>query len=445
MTALLAALLLLTACQPTPEAAVVVQKDFDQLKEKAKMDGNRAPGLSLSASLKAPETLNEAIESHKENVKVYVEAEVTVPDAVGIPLMRVSHGSFTREDMRRFADVLFQGAMPLDPNNTKRTKKMIQASIDWLMKMRESGELDMQHESVEQVDAAIAELMTKLDAAPDTMSITEHDFQQELPFSLRATDDFVTISDIFCQEQKIEYCKNLNRYAAMSLVLVGTPDSSPLIEIKPDMSAETGYTPEEAYALATETVNRLNIKDLACNGQRAYFLTEGGFGVYEFMFTRMVNKIPTTFTNDSGNEFNPNSVHVPWEYEKLRLFIDETGVCYLEYTSPYSIDETVSEQTNLLSFDEVWQIAEVMLPIVNDKFNDYDTTININSVKLGFMRILEEGYSNSGLLVPVWDFMGSSSLRHSSNGTTQEMDDPYTSYLTVNAIDGSIISRALGY
>ena len=66
MTALLAALLLLTACQPTPEAAVVVQKDFDQLKEKAKMDGNRAPGLSLSASLKAPETLNEAIESHKE-------------------------------------------------------------------------------------------------------------------------------------------------------------------------------------------------------------------------------------------------------------------------------------------------------------------------------------------------------------------------------------------
>ena len=47
MTALLAALLLLTACQPTPEAAVVVQKDFDQLKEKAKMDGNRAPGLSL--------------------------------------------------------------------------------------------------------------------------------------------------------------------------------------------------------------------------------------------------------------------------------------------------------------------------------------------------------------------------------------------------------------
>lgn len=87
------------------------------------------------------------------------------------------------------------------------------------------------------------------------------------------------------------------------------------------MSVETGYTPEEAYALAIETVNRLNIKDLACNGQRAYFLTEGGFGVYEFMFTRMVNKIPTTFTNDSGNEFNPNIVHVPWEYEKLRLFI----------------------------------------------------------------------------------------------------------------------------
>ena len=367
-----------------------------------------------------------------------------MPDAKGLPMIRVGHGSFTRDDIRRFADVLFNGAMPLDPNNKKYTKSMIQESIDRLIKMRESGDLDMKYESVEQVDADIAELMAKLETAPDTMDVAEHDFRQEFPFSLQATEDFAAISNLFCQEEVIEYCKNLNRYAAMSLVLVGTPDSSPFLNIKSDLSAETGYTPEEAYALAMQTADRLNITDLACTGQRAYFLTEGGFGVYEFMFTRMVNNIPVTFTNDIGNQFNPNSVHVSWEYEMLRLFIDETGVCYLKY-APYAIEETVSEQVNMLSFEEVWQIAELMLPIVNDRFTDYNITININSVKLGFMRIVEEGYPNSGLLVPVWDFMGTCTRQHSGRGTTDKADDPYTSYLTINAIDGSIIDRALGY
>ena len=310
--ALLAALLLLTACQPTPEAAVVVQKDFGQLTEKAKLDESHVPDLLLSESLKAPKTLHKALENKQGNVKVYIEADVTVPDAKGLPMIRVGHGSFTRDDIRRFADVLFNGAMPLDPNNKKYTKSMIQESIDRLIKMRESGDLDMKYESVEQVDADIAELMAKLETAPDTMDVAEHDFRQEYPFSLQATEDFAAISNLFCQEEVIEYCKNLNRYAAMSLVLVGTPDSSPLLNIKSDLSAETGYTPEEAYALAMQTADRLNITDLACTGQRAYFLTEGGFGVYEFMFTRMVNNIPVTFTNDIGNQFNPNSVHVSW-------------------------------------------------------------------------------------------------------------------------------------
>ena len=151
--ALLAALLLLTACQPTPEAAVVVQKDFGQLTEKAKLDESHVPDLLLSESLKAPKTLHKALENKQGNVKVYIEADVTVPDAKGLPMIRVGHGSFTRDDIRRFADVLFNGAMPLDPNNKKYTKSMIQESIDRLIKMRESGDLDMKYESVEQVDA----------------------------------------------------------------------------------------------------------------------------------------------------------------------------------------------------------------------------------------------------------------------------------------------------
>ena len=213
--ALLAALLLLTACQPTPEAAVVVQKDFGQLTEKAKLDESHVPDLLLSESLKAPKTLHKALENKQGNVKVYIEADVTVPDAKGLPMIRVGHGSFTRDDIRRFADVLFNGAMPLDPNNKKYTKSMIQESIDRLIKMRESGDLDMKYESVEQVDADIAELMAKLETAPDTMDVAEHDFRQEYPFSLQATEDFAAISNRILQklEQICRHVLGIGRHA----------------------------------------------------------------------------------------------------------------------------------------------------------------------------------------------------------------------------------------
>lgn len=434
-----------SGCQETPEEPIVVQKDFDKLKEKAQMEEPPAPSVPLRESLGAPETLTMTIQNNEGNLKVVVDATVTVPDTDRLPMLRVGHYSFSREDIRRFTDVLFQGAAPLDPDSMEPTRAQIQGQIGWLMEMRESGELDdMKYDSVEQVDAAIAELMTKLETAPDTLDVVEHNFQQEYPYTLRATEDFVITSDLFCQEQQIEYCKNLNRYAAMTEVLSGVPNSSPSLQVKAELTEETGYAPDEAYALAVDTVDKLGIRDMACNGRRAYFFTEAGFGVYEFMFTRMVNNVPITFTNDSGNEFDPNSVHAPWAYEMVRLFIDETGVCYMVYTSPYTVGEILSDQVNMLPFAEIRQIAERMLPVVNDQYRDNETAINIHSVQLGLMRIVEEGYSDSGLLIPVWDFMGTSS-EQDSGGKTYERGDPYSSYLTINAIDGSIIDRTLGY
>lgn len=433
-----------SGCQETPEEPIVVQKDFEQLKEKAQMEDFPASSVPLRESLGVPENLSMTLQNSEGNLKVVVDAAVTVPDTDRLPMLRVGRYSFSQEDIRRFADVLLEDAMPLDPNNRKRTKAQIQGQIEWLIEMRESGELDMKYDSVEQVDADIAELMAELETAPDTLDVTEHNFEQEYPFTLRATEDFVTTSDLFCQEQQIEYQKNLQRYAPMTEILVGVRGSSSSLQIKTELTEETGYTPDEAYALSMDTVNKLGIRDMACNGRRAFYFTEAGFGVYEFMFTRMVNNVPITFTNDTGNRFDPTSVHVPWAYEMIRLFIDETGVCYMVYTSPYTVGETLSEQVNMLPFAEIQQIAERMLPVVNDQYRDNDTVINIHSVELGLMRIVEEGYSDSGLLIPVWDFLGTS-LEQDSTGGKYERDDPYSSHLTINAIDGSIIDRALGY
>ncbi len=57
---------------------------------------------------------------------------------------------------------------------------------------------------------------------------------------------------------------------------------------------------------------------------------------------------------------------------------------------------------------------------------------------LGYSRISEADSFDTGLLVPVWDFMGT--VTNEAYG-----EEEYRSVLTINAVDGSIIDRALGY
>ena len=93
------------------------------------------------------------------------------------------------------------------------------------------------------------------------------------------------------------------------------------------------------------------------------------------------------------------------------------------------------------SFDEVKNIFEKMVTIVNAEDsiaeNSQGTEIQIDRVVLGYVRVSEADSYNTGLLVPVWDFMGK--IKDSYGVENQR------SILAVNAIDGSVIDRALGY
>ena len=63
------------------------------------------------------------------------------------------------------------------------------------------------------------------------------------------------------------------------------------------------------------------------------------------------------------------------------------------------------------------------------------------------MRVLvvsEQDKIYSGLLVPVWDFYGPRSWTLGT-GEPYTFYDPDQSLLTINAVDGTIIDRSLGY
>lgn len=63
----------------------------------------------------------------------------------------------------------------------------------------------------------------------------------------------------------------------------------------------------------------------------------------------------------------------------------------------------------------------------------------IDTIEFGYMQIASQDESDEYLLVPVWDFWGVESYDDEALLRTHH------SYLTVNAIDGSIIDRTIGY
>ena len=75
-------LLLLCACQPTPEKTVVIQKDMEQMLEKAQAapeaDLQARPETSLSERYAIPQQMKLAITGAEGRLSISIDAPVTV-------------------------------------------------------------------------------------------------------------------------------------------------------------------------------------------------------------------------------------------------------------------------------------------------------------------------------------------------------------------------------
>lgn len=71
--------------------------------------------------------------------------------------------------------------------------------------------------------------------------------------------------------------------------------------------------------------------------------------------------------------------------------------------------------------------------------------IIIKEVRLGYMRVKDRETLSEGTLVPVWDFFGSWTTTGGSFTQPLVFEDSYTSLFTINAMDGTVIDRDLGY
>lgn len=155
----------------------------------------------------------------------------------------------------------------------------------------------------------------------------------------------------------------------------------------------------------------------------------------------------------ASEEVNPDSI--TWRMESIQIFWGNDGMQSFVWESPSGAIEVVEAESALLPFERISSIAETMLPVVVigpteahtlvdlDRINGIETRmdVEITKVSLSLMRIRDKG-STQGLIVPVWDFWGTSTWHDADKQPHSFSTQPM---LTLNAIDGTVVSRLFGY
>lgn len=230
------------------------------------------------------------------------------------------------------------------------------------------------------------------------------------------------------------------------------------------ISSVEGITEAEALKEAAEFAEKIGLSAMACGESREvayvkdgyrYVTQTGGEKVllgtgYEVELIRTVQGVPVNYTGNigfSGGE--GESVDAPWEYETVTVGVTKDGVVYFKWNSPVTEPVTEIENAKLLDFEEIAKIFQKMIFVENSDVITMKTnngfeihrSFEVDRVSLGLGRIRSKGNIRKGLLVPVWDFWGTFSQTTDGHGEIEE----YKILFTINAIDGTVIDRTVGY
>lgn len=146
----------------------------------------------------------------------------------------------------------------------------------------------------------------------------------------------------------------------------------------------------------------------------------------------------------------------PWTDETLEIDVDNTGVRFLYWNYPEKVGKAITKNAELLPFDQLEQIfakdMEYQGVIADDPLGlVVSRTIHITKISLGLVKAPVKDHPGTFMLVPAWELYGDCTDKMSDKVQNTELDanheyvyssTPYTSYATVNAIDGTLIERA---
>ena len=471
-------ILLFSSCQKTPESETVRQKDNDKLMEIIKKDGNNNEGIKINnEDITQITRWDEHFSLLGDKVKVDIKADVIVPQEIKYPVIMVEPDKFSIEHFLS-VEKLFFPECKLISRNAPQTKEEIEQLIFMYEKSINDPKSDFNTAiySEEEYQSKLQEKQSAKEHYKDLYNAAPYSSEIEpiiINTELLYDNEFDLIAKAISNnnELKAYVFMNANNYENkrincidLSIFYRNPEDFSHWVTRKPreDSEYEILLPPkleirrEEAIKKATDAIEALEIKDMDLN--YCYKLLRGDSEAYELYFTKTYRGIPSNYAQN-GSEYSEYTFD--YRPEEIHIRVNDDGIITFKWTSPSKLVEVLNENVELLPYEEIQEIARKQLQYRFAWKEDEDAVeekrVNIETIKLGMMRVSVPNSINEYMVIPVWDFYGhfievyppkmAEELQYNINENGELLVPRYNTYelgtslFTINAIDGSIIHR----
>lgn len=400
---------------------------------------------------------------------IHADAQVVAELGTALPTATVEPREFTQEDVDNLLKVLLKGE-PL--YGYTQTKQECQDSIDYANSDKWHGDPDAPEQTPEELEerrqGIIAYYTEKMKTAPEEKPVIHGFYDSDEPNEVSGT---ATVDGIkWC----VSIWNNLGDFFTNASIIREDYKYRDYDIPLPEASKE------EAVAQGNALMQELGFDNFVLvDAQQWSPQLPKDNGVWRLYYAPSVSGFPVsgarqdiTQTHDgtvyqdcqywyyaASEETNPDTV--AWELENIYLDVGRDGILSFDWTAPSTQPVVQQPQSALLPFEEIASIANTMLPEVIvgpkgtpltqlDQYNGFDTRmdVDITKVSLSLMRIRDKG-SLQGTIVPVWDFWGTSDWYDAEPNAygyhEKGMNYEFQPMLTLNAVDGTVVDRQLGY
>ncbi len=479
---------LLAGCEKTPEETIVREKNAGNVKNYKSGEESKN---SLRERLAAPKNYKNLKTYEDGKLVIDTDANVIVPDANEVNTYAVSAMELDQDLIDTVTNAFFEGdKIYMGYLYSIQTKEDLQEKITLLKKYKAQGNLDPYMYGTDEngnlqfdIDKVIENYQEQLKTAPDKPKKVEVKPALNLEYETEKGKEideshFEGVAEtehgnyhyVFTNALKPDLSFRITKIRDDLPDPMGSTNWTEGKFLSEDEESENylpeemikdkiGISFEEAKKTAQEKVDKLGLGlSLADWDYSVFYQGETGASKegmldagYLFCFARELDGVPVTYTISMGGGLpDMDSTLEPWSYEICNIIVGDDGIESMELMSPYQMGGVVTENVQLLDFNSIINIYEQMMEVSNADIVNYEAqrTFHIRTIKFGYSRIYDPAADNdTGLMVPVWDFFGGFeyvaldgevSERNSGERSSQ-------SFLTINAIDGTVIDRGLGY
>ena len=436
--ALLVMIFAATACQPTPKNENIVAKD-GSLEELIENEPTEGLEYDFPQHFQDTYVLTDKLD-------INVNADVSVPAVNAYPVYNVAFTPFSSDQASSLIKLLF-GTATVYKKSGVRTQAVIEEEIVNWKKLKSDIEAGTQNGDLGAIEETINQLETELTNAPEETADIPYD-------GLMDSDEEGTYLEVYGSAgQGKNVTLGIHNYEDMKSAIMFYQNGTEYWSDGGVNEQADGLslTPQGAIDLVSQWLHSAGMDDILpiiCHVGSSYQSGDvKGKEGYVVNCEREIEGIPVTYNLNVSSSSSLNSepdFSQQFNKEKLTFTIDDTGITTIKWENPYSID-VISKNVQLLSFEDV---AKYFSQGVKYKYSWVDdtssvegttnaVTIEVTQIKLGFAVIPQKDKVGDFMLVPAWDFFGTESSQRNGGTDVSVYND--RSFVTINAIDGSII------